>query len=29
MQGQSASRVLAQLMEREPVPQTAYDDRSR
>ncbi len=29
MQGQSAARILAQLMEREPVPQTAYDDRSR
>jgi MoxR-like ATPase len=29
MQGQNAARVLAQLMEREPVPQTAYDDRSR
>ena len=29
MQGQSAARVLTQLMEREPVPQTAYDDRSR
>ena len=29
MQGQSAARILASLMEREPVPQTAYDDRGR
>ncbi len=29
MQGQSAGRILAALMEREPVPQTAYDDRGR
>jgi len=29
MQGQSASRILASLTEREPVPQTAYDDRGR
>jgi MoxR-like ATPase len=29
MQGQSAGRILATLMEREPVPQTAYDDRGR
>jgi MoxR-like ATPase len=26
MQGQSAGRILAQLLEREPVPQLAYDD---
>src|SRR5437588_1501244 len=29
MQGQSAGRILATLLEREPVPQTAYDDRGR
>jgi MoxR-like ATPase len=26
MQGQSAGKILAQLLEREPVPQLAYDD---
>ncbi len=29
MQGQTAARILVQLMEREPVPQTAFDDRGR
>jgi MoxR-like ATPase len=29
MQGQTAARILSQLMEREPVPQTAFDDRGR
>ncbi len=29
MQGQTAARILSQVMEREPVPQTAFDDRGR
>ncbi len=29
MQGQTAAKILQQLLEREPVPQTAFDDRSR
>ncbi len=29
MQGQTAARILSNLMEREPVPQTAFDDRGR